>query len=55
MAKYQNSYQENKNRKYRPQMEDTHCTVDKIGGDPTCGLFAIFDGHGGARCANFLS
>jgi serine/threonine protein phosphatase PrpC len=24
-----------------------HCIVDKIGGDPNCGLFAIFDGHGG--------
>ena len=41
------SYQENKNRRYRPQMEDTHSIVDKIGGDATYGLFAIFDGHGG--------
>lgn len=41
------SYQENKNRRFRPQMEDTHCIVDKLAGDETCGLFAIFDGHGG--------
>ena len=24
-----------------------HCIVDKLGNDPNCGLFAIFDGHGG--------
>jgi hypothetical protein len=28
-------------------MEDTFCHQDKVGGDQTCGLFGIFDGHGG--------
>ena len=28
-------------------LNSVHCIVDKIGGDPNCGLFAIFDGHGG--------
>ena len=46
------SYQENKNRRFRPQMEDTHCIVDKIGNDATCGLFCIFDGHGGRQVSD---
>lgn len=41
------AYEEDRNLRFRPQMEDMHCIVDKIGGDPNCGLFAIFDGHGG--------
>ena len=52
------AYEEDRNLRFRPQMEDSkqelfinsfsvHCIVDKIGGDPNCGLFAIFDGHGG--------
>ena len=28
-------------------MEDTYCHMDKVAGDKTCGLFGIFDGHGG--------
>ena len=24
-----------------------YCMVDKVANDPSCGLFAIFDGHGG--------
>ena len=28
-------------------MEDTYCHLDKVAGDPTCGLFGVFDGHGG--------
>ena len=32
-------------------MEDTHCHLDKLAGDPTCGLFAVFDGHGGKQVA----
>ena len=41
------AYTEDKNRSYRPDMEDTHCHLDKVAGDPSCGLFAVFDGHGG--------
>lgn len=41
------AYTEDKNRQFRPDMEDTHCHLDKVGGDASCGLFAVFDGHGG--------
>ena len=30
-----------------------HCIVDKIGGDPTCGLFCVFDGHGGKQVSDY--
>lgn len=33
-------------------MEDTYSIVDKMGGDQTCGLFAIFDGHGGKQVSD---
>lgn len=26
---------------------EAYCIVDKVGTDSSCGLFAIFDGHGG--------
>ena len=42
-------YTEDKNRAFRPDMEDTHCHVDKLGGTPDCGLFGVFDGHGGKQ------
>ena len=29
-----------------------HCIVDKIAGDPNCGLFCIFDGHGGRQVSD---
>jgi len=32
-------------RKYFSNL--AHCIVDKVGNDSSCGLFAIFDGHGG--------
>jgi len=32
-------------------MEDTNCHFDKVAGDPTCGLFGVFDGHGGRHVA----
>jgi serine/threonine protein phosphatase PrpC len=28
-------------------MEDTYSHIDKVANDPSCGLFAVFDGHGG--------
>ena len=41
------AYTEDKNRQYRPDMEDTCCHQDKLANDPSCGLFGVFDGHGG--------
>lgn len=41
------AYTEDKNRQFRPDMEDTCCHQDKLNNDPTCGLFGVFDGHGG--------
>ena len=29
-----------------------HCIVDKVAGDPSCGLFCIFDGHGGRQVSD---
>ena len=46
------AYAEDRNQRFRPHMEDTYCIVDKVGGDPSCGLFAIFDGHGGKQVAD---
>ena len=46
------AYAEDRNMRFRPHMEDTHCIVDKMGGDNSCGLFAIYDGHGGKRVSD---
>lgn len=46
------AYAEDRNMRFRPHMEDTHCIVDKMGGDNSCGLFAIFDGHGGKQVSD---
>ena len=43
------AYSEDKNRQFRPDMEDTFCHVDKLANDQNCGLFGIFDGHGGKQ------
>jgi serine/threonine protein phosphatase PrpC len=32
-------------------MEDTYCHMDKVSGDPSCGFFGVFDGHGGRMVA----
>jgi serine/threonine protein phosphatase PrpC len=46
------AYEEDKNMRFRPQMEDTYCIMDKVAGDQTCGMFAIFDGHGGKQVSD---
>lgn len=45
---------EDSNSKYRPYMEDTFCCVDNFAGDVTCGLFGVFDGHGGKEVSEYL-
>jgi len=32
---------------WRINMEDAHAAIMGFGGDPTCSLFGVFDGHGG--------
>lgn len=46
------AYTEDKNYRFRPAMEDTYAIKDKLGNDPNCGLFAVFDGHGGKQVAD---
>jgi serine/threonine protein phosphatase PrpC len=29
-----------------------YCILDKVAGDPSCGLFALFDGHGGRQVSD---
>lgn len=45
---------EDANSKYRPYMEDTYCCIDNFAGDVTCGLFGVFDGHGGSSVSEYL-
>ena len=45
------AYTEDKNRAFRPDMEDTYCHSDKVAGDSACGVFGVFDGHGGKTCS----
>ena len=45
---------EDANSKYRPYMEDTYCCNDNFAGDVTCGLFGVFDGHGGSSVSEYL-
>ena len=35
-------------------MEDTYCCNDNFAGDVTCGLFGVFDGHGGSSVSEYL-
>lgn len=37
----------------RPYMEDRHLAVGQLKSDPRASLYAVFDGHGGARAAEF--
>ena len=58
------AYTEDKNFRYRPSMEDSkiaiiysydlkaYCVKDKVGNDPSCGIFAVFDGHGGRQVSD---
>ena len=34
-------------------MEDTCCHLDKVCGVATCGLFGVFDGHGGKDVSEY--
>lgn len=61
------SYQEDKNFRFRPTMEDSksylwevitniaYCVKDRLCNDPNCGLFAVFDGHGGRHVADHVA
>ena len=31
-----------------------YCIRDRVGNDPNCGIFAVFDGHGGKQVAEHL-
>ena len=42
------------NSKYRPYMEDTYTCNDNFAGDVTCGMFGVFDGHGGITVSEYL-
>lgn len=48
------SYKEDPNHKFRGAMEDVGKWVDKFINNPDVGLYAIFDGHGGADIARYL-
>jgi serine/threonine protein phosphatase PrpC len=34
-------------------MEDGYTLVDRLGGDESAGLFAVFDGHGGTAAMTY--
>ena len=36
-------------------MEDTYCHGDKVAGDDLCGIFGVFDGHGGKQVSEHCS
>mmetsp|Transcript_23614 Transcript_23614/g.32227 ORF Transcript_23614/g.32227 Transcript_23614/m.32227 type:complete len:320 (+) Transcript_23614:74-1033(+) len=43
-----------KNRRYRRTMEDAHICIDNFQGIPKDGYFAIYDGHGGRDCVEYV-
>ena len=49
------AYNEDANSSFRPYMEDTYCAVDNFAGDTTCGIFGIFDGHGGKTVSEYIA
>ncbi|SPQ96553.1 PPM-type phosphatase domain-containing protein [Plasmodiophora brassicae] len=38
----------------RPANEDDYVMVDGFAGDPRCGLFCVYDGHGGREAVDFV-
>eukprot|EP01117_Protostelium_nocturnum_P003211 TRINITY_DN1415_c0_g1_i1.p1 TRINITY_DN1415_c0_g1~~TRINITY_DN1415_c0_g1_i1.p1 ORF type:complete len:290 (-),score=97.12 TRINITY_DN1415_c0_g1_i1:212-1081(-) len=43
------------NSRYRRRMEDAHFLQDGFNNDPSSGIFAVYDGHGGKDAAVFCS
>ncbi|KAF4659956.1 hypothetical protein FOZ61_004345 [Perkinsus olseni] len=39
----------------RPDMEDSYVFIDAFGGKSSSAFMAIYDGHGGRRCVDFVS
>lgn len=44
---------EDKNKRHRRTMEDTHCFVDCFNDEKGAGFFGVFDGHAGKVCADW--
>ena len=42
-----------RNLRHRRRMEDAHIAVDKFCDNPSCGFFAVFDGHVNATASTF--
>ncbi|KAK4743167.1 hypothetical protein SAY87_001168 [Trapa incisa] len=42
-----------KRGKNRGRLEDRHSAIPDLGGDPDQAFFGVFDGHGGAKAADF--
>lgn len=47
-------FSEDRNKRYRRTMEDTHTILRRFGNEPGSGYFAIFDGHAGKAAAEFV-
>jgi hypothetical protein len=43
------------NETCRPTMEDESVSIDKYGGNPSQGYFAVYDGHGGREVVEYVS
>jgi len=41
------------NIRFRSTMEDEHIILDGFGNDPSCGYFAVYDGHGGRDAVEY--